>query len=81
MRKPLGLFAAALLASSCCTQPTGQATIPVPPRPALPTLTPEQDAAIPDPIYEILDEREETLQAHIDRLIGLIKAHNEESDK
>jgi len=80
MRRHLALAAAALLASSCCA-PVGQATIPVPPRPELPTLTPEQDAAIPDPVYEILDEREETLQAYIDRLIGLIKAHNEEKAK
>ena len=81
MQKPLALVAAALLASSCCAAPRGQATIPIPPRTALPTLTPEQDAAIPDPVYEILDEREETLQAYIDRLIGLIKAHNSEDDK
>jgi len=75
MRRHLALAAAALLASSCCA-PAGRATIPVPPLPELPTLTPEQDAAIPDATYEVLDLREETLQAYIDRLRKLIEAHN-----
>ncbi len=74
------LAAVALLAASGCCGPVPRTQIPLPPRPDLPTLTAEQDAAIPDATYEILDLREETLQAYIDRLRKLIETHNRQED-
>lgn len=50
--------------------------IPLPPRPDLPTLTPEQDAAIPQDAYERLVERDVLQKTHIDRLRGIVNAHN-----
>lgn len=74
--RTLLLIAATLATSGCAHIPTCS-PLPLPPRPALPALTPEQDAAIPQDAYERLVERDVLQKTHIDRLRGLVAAHND----
>jgi hypothetical protein len=76
MKRLISLFLAVALLSSCCATPPKRVEIPIPPRPDLPALTPEQDAAIPNDIYQVLGDREQRLEAHIERLEGLIEESN-----
>lgn len=70
------VFVAAIFLSSCAHNPTCT-PIPLPPRPDLPTLSPEQDAAIPQDSYEVLVTRDVLQKTHIDRLRGIVGVHNE----
>ena len=69
----LVLSVASLL--SCSVQPVTNC-IQVPSRPAKPVLSVEQDNSIPDPIYQILSDREDLDEAYIRALLQRIEANN-----
>jgi hypothetical protein len=47
--------------------------------PVLPTITPEQEASIPNEVYVELSAREETLIQHIETQKAIILVHNRSS--
>jgi hypothetical protein len=75
MRSSLLLPVVAVLLSSCSVQPVTNC-ISIPQYPVKPTLTVEQDASIPDAIYEVLADREDIDKAYIKALKDRIEANN-----
>lgn len=69
-----------LLLISCCTTEYIKVPTVVPvfvlDDPVLPTLSSEQEAAIPNDVYIELSAREETLIQHIKRQKAIIELHN-----
>jgi type IV pilus biogenesis protein CpaD/CtpE len=75
MRSSLLALSVAGLLASCSVQPVTNC-IQIPPRPNKPVLTVEQDNSIPDPIYQILSDREELDEAYIRALLQRIESNN-----
>ena len=50
--------------------------IPILPLPTLPKLTPEQEQSIPEDVYLILVERDETWKQHVLKINKILKTHN-----
>lgn len=78
MRLKLAIGASLLVLSGCATRTEYICNqISVPMQPILPTLSVEQDLAIPQDSYIVLATRERLLRNHIELLEELIKRNNE----
>lgn len=66
-----------LIGSGCAT--TAHLDIQEEAKPTLPTITAEQQEAIEEQTWLILQEREATLKAFANKLIKKIRQHNEQS--
>ena len=70
---------AILLSSGCASTTLVCVKVPLPPKPDLPVLTPEQDDALwrdHNTSYVILVDRDAKQSAHIDRVHSIVDKHN-----
>ena len=71
--KKLSLFISAGILLSSCHPHYVRSVCSVPPEPAYPVLTIEQESSIPDDVYQILVQRDMIKSARIEELEGMIR--------